>query len=122
MRVLVTGGRDYNDRESVKQALDVLHITEGPITTIIAGGARGADYWAEWWAKEHEKTVDYVRFPADWNKYKKGAGAIRNQQMIDEGKPDLILAFPGNRGTRDMLQRAKRAGLRIVESEDVLWT
>lgn len=54
-------------------------------------------------------------FPADWRKYGKSAGPLRNQQMIDEGKPDLVVAFPGGTGTADMVRRAKAAGIRVIE-------
>ncbi len=53
--------------------------------------------------------------PADWDKFGKGAGPIRNQQMIDEGKPDLVVAFPGGTGTADMVKRAKKHGIEVIE-------
>lgn len=56
-------------------------------------------------------------YPADWPRYGKAAGPMRNQQMVDEGKPDVVLAFPGGRGTADMVRRAKAAGVRVVEVE-----
>ena len=57
--------------------------------------------------------VRHVVYEAQWDKYGKAAGAIRNQQMLDEGKPELVVAFPGGRGTEDMVNRAKKAGLGI---------
>lgn len=57
-------------------------------------------------------------FPADWKRYGKAAGPIRNQQMIDEGKPDLVLAFHENinesRGTKDMVARARGIGIKVI--------
>ncbi len=58
------------------------------------------------------------KFPAAWDKYGKAAGPIRNQQMIDEGRPDFVIAFHSNvgqsRGTMDMLCRANKAGLVVT--------
>jgi len=52
---------------------------------------------------------------AKWSKHGRAAGPIRNQEMIDECKPDLVVAFPGGRGTADMVRRAKAAGIRVIE-------
>jgi hypothetical protein len=54
-------------------------------------------------------------FPADWEKYGKAAGPIRNQQILVEGKPDLVVAFQGGRGTANMVSRAQQAGVPVVE-------
>jgi len=113
MRVLVCGGRDYADRERVFKELDGIH-AETLIDTLIEGGASGADDIAAAWTVENED-VELQTFHADWNKHGKAAGPIRNQQMIDEGKPDLVLAFPGGRGTADMVRRAKKAGVPVRE-------
>jgi len=64
-----------------------------------------------------------MSFPADWKSYGKGAGPIRNQLMLDEGKPDLVLAFhndiSSSRGTADMIRRAKKHGISYeIISED----
>lgn len=111
MRVLVCGGRDYSDREAVFAALDEL----APLA-IIQGHADGADALArEWWYKRPNTCAgELACYPADWKKHGKAAGPIRNQQMIDEGKPDLVLAFPGGHGTADMVRRAKRAGVKVL--------
>lgn len=80
---------------------------------IIAGGAKGADSAAADFAAV--AFCQLQEFKADWNKHGKAAGAIRNQQMLDEGKPDLVVAFPGGRGTADMVSRAKKAGIEVRE-------
>jgi predicted Rossmann-fold nucleotide-binding protein len=54
-------------------------------------------------------------FPANWPKHGKGAGFIRNQQMLNEGKPDLMIAFPGGKGTADMIEKAIKAGIKVIE-------
>jgi len=86
---------------------------DGPITSVIAGGANGADTMAKHLA--HAWNVPFRMFRADWNTHGKAAGPIRNQRMLDEGKPDLVVAFPGGRGTADMVRRAKAAGVLVRE-------
>jgi acyl-CoA synthetase (NDP forming) len=54
-------------------------------------------------------------FPANWKKHGKSAGPIRNQLMLDVGKPDLVIAFPGGSGTADMIRRARKAGVPVKE-------
>jgi hypothetical protein len=57
--------------------------------------------------------VPVVRYPADWARHGNAAGLVRNQQMLDDGKPDLAVAFPGGKGTADMVRRARKAGIPI---------
>jgi predicted Rossmann-fold nucleotide-binding protein len=122
MRVLVCGGRDYNDVFRVCRKLDELH-ARTPFEVVIHGGARGADRLADIWAKcQGPETggrlgegIPREVYPADWDKHKKAAGALRNQQMLDEGKPDLVVVFPGGRGTEDMVRRAYRARIPVME-------
>lgn len=111
MRVLVCGGRDYGDRRSVYSELDRLY-AQHPIV-LIAGGARGVDNLAADWAAA--RSVPKMIYNADWERHGKAAGPIRNQRMIDEGKPDLVVAFPGGRGTADMVKRAKAADIKVIE-------
>lgn len=82
-----------------------------PITAIIHGGASGADTMAHRWAGMIAKPVDV--YPASWCKHGRAAGPIRNQQMIDDGKPDLVIAFPGGKGTADMVRKAEAAGIPV---------
>lgn len=112
MRILVCGGRDWNDRDAVVRALASVDAKKG-IDVVIHGGAEGADSFAEVWAAVNGKRV--VTFKADWSAYGKAAGPMRNQKMIDEGKPDGVVAFPGGKGTADMVHRAKKAGLTVWE-------
>jgi hypothetical protein len=111
MRAVVFGGRDYQDRVRLFYELD--RIGElFDISCVISGMAAGADSLAISWASKWDLQV--VLFPADWKKHGGSAGAIRNQQMIDEGKPDLAVAFPGGNGTADMLRRCKKASIRTI--------
>ena len=112
MRVLVCGGRDFTDYVLVVETIMDIHI-DSAITCIIHGAARGADTEAEN-AARHIGIPTEV-YPADWDKYKKAAGPIRNAQMITEGKPDLVIAFPGGKGTANMIKQAKDAGIPVKE-------
>ena len=55
-----------------------------------------------------------LAFPAEWKKHGKAAGPIRNRKMLQDGKPDLVLAFPGGRGTANMVELATDAGIRVM--------
>lgn len=112
MRVLVCGGRDYQNTAMVEWALDTLNQLYA-ITDVIHGDARGADTLAGLWA--YGLGISVHRYPANWNLHGKAAGGLRNQQMIDEAFPDYVVAFPGGRGTADMVRRAKAAGLTVWE-------
>lgn len=111
-RVLVCGGRDYDDRERVFQILDVAH-EANPIVLLIHGGASGADALADEW--QRSRRVRTRRYNADWLHHGKAAGPIRNQLMLDDGKPHMVIAFPGGRGTADMVRRAEKAGVPVVK-------
>ena len=111
MRVLVCGGRDFMDRTWLFRKLDALHSSRS-VTMVISGCAPGADTLGIEWAES--RGIEVVRFPADWNTHGRAAGPIRNQQMLDEAKPDLVVAFPGGRGTADMVRRAKAAGIELI--------
>lgn len=111
MKVIVCGGRDFLDDALVDIVLDHIH-KETPITTLFQGGAPGADTLARWWARKRDVT-NYT-FSADWLKHGKAAGPLRNRRMLEEGKPDMVIAFPGGRGTANMVDQAMRAGV-VVE-------
>jgi hypothetical protein len=89
-----------------------------PDLVIIHGDYRGADRLADEWAVIRCVLVE--RYVADWVGLGRAAGPIRNQQMIDEGKPDLVIAFPmlgKSIGTFDLMSRATKAGIRMVVVE-----
>ena len=75
-KVLVCGGRNYGDRETVQRTLDRIRPTE-----IIHGAARGADTLAGEYALERD--IPCRRFPADWRRHGRSAGFMRNRQMLD---------------------------------------
>lgn len=115
MKVLVCGGRGYDDKEKVYSTLDRVHADADGDITIIHGGAKGADTLAGLWAKERK--VLYEVYHANWKRDGRGAGILRNIEMLEEGKPDLVIAFPGGIGTADMVRRAKGAKVETREVE-----
>lgn len=118
MRVLVCGSRHFQDYKLLKEVLDEVN-KETEITDIIHGNAPGVDGLGALWARSHRRAEDrYIRlwkFPADWETYGKAAGPIRNKQMLDEGKPDLVVAFlaENSRGTKNMIEQATKAGVPV---------
>lgn len=128
MRLVVTGGRDYRDTAGAFAALDDLHARR-PITVLIEGEAPGLDTRARVWAKRRGIRVEPypapwddidhpdadVKFRRDGSAYDANAGPRRNQQMIDEGRPDFALVFPGRGGTADMRRRIVAAGIEFEE-------
>lgn len=110
MRVLVTGGRDFNDALTLGSWLGGVHKDHG-IDVLIEGGAAGADYMARKFAEWAGIAVE--TYPADWSQGK-SAGPIRNLQMLEEGRPDLVVAFEGGKGTANMVKQARKAGVRVL--------
>lgn len=110
IRVLVCGSRNWSKKKTIEKALSQLDVGE-----IIEGGARGADALAKEIAEE--RNIPVREYPAQWSRYGKRAGPIRNQTMIDDGAPDLVLAFHddffNSRGTLDMVRKARKAGLPV---------
>ena len=118
-RVLITGSRNWSNREAIRSWLCKLQ--DWGFDTLIEGEARGADAIA----KEEAKRMGFsiLPFPADWDKYRKAAGPIRNEQMLVEGKPDLVLAFHSDliqsKGTKNMVQLAQKYGLQVILEEGI---
>ena len=115
MRIIITGSRDM---AANAVGIDIVTVAirreagPGP-HVIVHGAARGADMCAEWAAVINEWQSE--PHPADWKRFGKKAGPIRNQNMADRGA-DLCIAFPDSNsvGTLDMVRRAKAAGIRTL--------
>lgn len=121
MKILVCGATYFTDYEKLHDELVRIINEKGwdiNDITIISGMAKGADTLAIQFAFWYQ--LDFLEFPAEWDKYGKGAGPIRNQQMIDKGQPDLIVAFPmkSSRGTWDMINRGKMEDIEVIVIED----
>lgn len=113
MRLVIFGGRHYSDWVAFCRAMEKYR-GHGKALTIISGHATGADAMGEQWGLIYRANV--LTFPADWRPggvFDRMAGFRRNQQMIDEGKPDRAIECPGGKGTADMHRRLVRAGIPI---------
>lgn len=108
LRVVITGSRGWDDPERIRARLAVL----SPMAVVVVGGARGADSLAEDAAYALDLHVE--RFPADWERYGKRAGYIRNNEMLDT-KPDLVLAFWDglSPGTAHTIKEAEKRGIPV---------
>jgi hypothetical protein len=127
LRVLVCGGRDFGRTQDehyfVKSQLDLFASQHSILFNpddnwlpndiiIINGAAKGVDEVSSEWAIVN--WCKYFEFPANWKKYGKAAGHIRNKQMLNEGKPDVVLAFPGGKGTANMVKQAEESGIPVI--------
>ena len=109
MKILVTGGRDFDDKKLLEAALNrVVTGVEWYKDTIVHGGAKGADTLAGRYALKYGHT-ERVYLP-DWDKHGKKAGILRNIEMLDTEKPNVVLAFKGGKGTTHMMEYAEKKG------------
>jgi hypothetical protein len=116
MRILVCGDREWNNREAIKREL--LKILEvDTIDCVIEGEARGADIIARDIC-EKELNIMVYKYPANWAKFGKPAGVLRNIQMLKRGQPQLVLAFhpdiTKSKGTAHMIKIAKEANVPVL--------
>ena len=101
MKIVVTGGRDYDDWAMVDEVLTRLnpsHIYVGDCPT-------GVDKMVQDWADLYK--VNYTIFTANWDKFKKAAGPLRNTEMLKKaGDKATVIAFPGGKGTDNCVKTA----------------
>lgn len=116
-RILVCGGRDYTDKATVDYTLsEAQRYWFATEFCIIQGGARGADALAKTWAVH--RGICVLTIDANWDMHKNRAGHIRNKWMLDYGKPDCVIVFPGGSGTADMYKQARAVpGLFVYQPE-----
>jgi hypothetical protein len=106
---LICGGRDFADKAMFDDVMLRLTAMWGSPSKIVHGNALGADRMAGEWGKR--MAIDVIAVPADWHRYGSAAGPIRNENMLVTYRPKRVIAFPGGRGTADMVKRAqKRCG------------
>jgi len=119
MTLLVCGGRNYADQDRVERFLDRIH-NYRPIELMVTGACYygGADLLAENWARRRE--VPYVGIPAKFKSGVKGRGEgpARNDLMIEAMRPHLVIAFPGGRGTADMVAKARAANVWTIDTAE----
>lgn len=110
-RVIIAGGRDFNDYELLERSVDKLLVNITEDIAVVCGMARGADTLGEAYAKSRGYEVHY--FPADWNQFGKSAGYRRNEQMAQNA--DALVAFWNGEslGTKHMIDLAKRYNLKV---------
>lgn len=108
MKVIIAGSRKINDYQRV---LDAIKNSEFDITEVISGRAKGVDTYGERYSFENKITLK--TFPADWKKYGKAAGPIRNGQMAEYGEALIAIWDGESRGTQDMVRQATKKGLKI---------
>jgi predicted NAD-dependent protein-ADP-ribosyltransferase YbiA (DUF1768 family) len=118
MRVLICGARDWTNEDVIQKKIQDLQQED---LTIIAGGCKGVDTIAEQSARN--LGIPVIVFPAEWDKFGRAAGPIRNKQMLTEGKPNLVIAFhpdlENSKGTKDMVFQARKNGIPVeIISDD----
>lgn len=120
-RILVCGSRDFNggaytDTQVYDKLTQIRNEYLGQcLPVVIQGWGSGVDLAAAQWAEFFN--YPFLTVPADWDQYGKLAGPYRNQLMLDLGNPDIVIAFPGGKGTKDMKTRAEERGIEIIEIE-----
>ena len=110
MKVIIAGGRDFNNYNFLCQKVDKILSRQKDIE-IVSGVAYGADKLGERYAIERNLTI--TRFPADWNTYGKSAGYRRNAEMAEYA--DALIAFWNrrSRGTKHMIDIANNKNLKV---------
>jgi len=106
MKVIIAGGRDFNDYNTL---VNVAESWPTPITEVISRKAKGADNLGEEWANECD--VPIKEFPANWDKYGKPAGYIRNEQMAKQAEGLLAFWDGKSKGTKHMIDLAIKYNL-----------
>ena len=110
LKVIIAGGRDFNDYELLKSKCDYYLQNQDEIT-IISGHARGADSLGEQYANEKGYNVEI--YPADWDKYGKSAGYKRNAEMADVASAAICFWDGKSKGTKHMINLAKNKGIPV---------
>ncbi len=114
LRVLVCGDRKWTDGDAIERELRLLRM-RNRVQCVIEGEAPGADTLARIAGKKLR--IPVWEYPANWAKYGRAAGPIRNRQMLSEGQPNLVLAFHANlaesKGTVNMINQAMKQGIEV---------
>ncbi len=111
-KILICGGRDYINWKKLRGVMNLHVDIFGMPTEVIHGDASGADKMGGLWAEN--LGIPVRKFPAQWKRYGKSAGYVRNYEMAEE-KPDFVYAFPGGKGTAMMVKLAEQRGLQVIK-------
>ncbi|SDR58524.1 Protein of unknown function [Rhizobiales bacterium GAS113] len=112
MRIIVCGGRNHCDRRLVERELTRLH-WRMPISVVIHGGGDAQAIAIEHWARMRGLAV--VRYRPNWERFGHRGEILRNAFMLEDTRPDLVVAFPGGHSTADLVQRARNSGIAVLE-------
>jgi hypothetical protein len=114
MKIIVTGGRDNEDKDFHFEKLDAIHKAT-PITEVVVGDCpTGTDCFAWLWAKQNK--IKCSVYSADWKRIGKMAGPMRNATMIDHNLNAIfVVAFPGGKGTAHCVDYALSKNLTICQ-------
>jgi len=113
LRIIIAGGREFNDYAKLKHTMDHLCQKRDPSEIeVVSGGARGADTLGERWARERGTALKL--FPAQWDTLGKSAGYRRNEEMAQYATHLVAFWDRKSRGTAHMIGIARRNGLRVV--------
>ncbi len=110
MKVIIAGSRTFDDYQTLKKICDHM-LSESTNIEIVSGTANGADKLGEKYAEENGYPI--TKFPADWNRFGKSAGYVRNEEMAKYA--DALIAFhvDGSKGTQHMIDLAKKYNLKV---------
>lgn len=111
-KVIVAGGREFNNYELLRAKLDWILQNKLPDVEIVSGAARGADSLGERYAEENNLGIH--RKPADWDTYGKSAGYRRNAEMADYADGCVCFWDGKSRGTKHMIDLAKKKGIKCI--------
>lgn len=110
-KLIVAGSRDFTDYSFAKERLEHLLQNITDEIEIVSGGARGADYLGERFAKEKGYAIS--SHPADWERYGKAAGFIRNEEMAKYGDACVVFWMNESKGTKHMINLATKYNLKL---------
>lgn len=111
MRLLICAGRHYADTLMCERVLDAYRDIKC-VQVLIHGASQFLGNVLEDWAREHE--IDVVRYPPNWKKHGKQAERQRNQFMLNDSRPDVVIALPGGDDTRELILQARAAGIHVL--------
>lgn len=108
MRTIIAGSRSIDDYQALCKAVQESGFE---ISQVLSGAATGVDILGERYAREHGLPV--LRFPADWKRYGRAAGPIRNRLMAQQAEALIVVMLPNSPGSKNMIQIAHQAGLKV---------